>query len=73
MIEIGEPIEADELRIRNEFLMQLDLHASAAEVARLIDVSPRHAAVILESLVHEEFLERAPDGRYVHRTTRRPL
>lgn len=71
MIACAEPIDADVLRVRHEFLTRPDLHASVDAVARLVDVSPRHAALILDTLVHEEFLEQAPDGRYVHRTTRR--
>ena len=71
MIEIAEPIDADELRVRNEFLIRPDLHASADDVARLVDVAPRHAAAILASLVHGHFLERAPDGSYVHCAARR--
>ena len=67
MIAIAEPIDADVLRVRNEFLTRPDLHASADAVARLVDVSPRHATVILDSLVHEDFLERTADGEYVHR------
>ena len=67
MIAFAEPIDADALRVRNEFLTRPDLHASADAVARLVDVSLRHAAVILDSLVHEEFLERTVDGQYVHR------
>jgi hypothetical protein len=67
MIAIAEPIDADALRVRNEFLTRPDLHASADAVARIVDVSPRHAAAILESLVHERFLERTAQGEYVHR------
>ena len=67
MIAIAEPIDADVLRVRNEFLTRPDLHASADAVARLIDISPRHAMVILDSLVHEEFLDRTADGAFVHR------
>jgi hypothetical protein len=55
MIALAEPIDADVLRVRNEFLTRPDLHASADAVARLVDVTPRHAAVILDSLVHEDF------------------
>ena len=67
MIALAEPIDADVLRVRNEFLTRPDLHASADAVARLVDVTPRHAAVILDSLVHEDFLERTAGGEYVHR------
>jgi mono/diheme cytochrome c family protein len=67
MIALAEPIDADVLRVRNEFLTRPGLHASADAVARFVDVTPRHAAVILDSLVHEDFLERNADGEYVHR------
>ena len=67
MIAIAEPIDADVLRVRTEFLTRPDLHASADVVARFVDISPRRAVRILDSLVHEDFLERTARGEYVHR------
>jgi hypothetical protein len=65
MIAVADPIDADTLRIRHEFLTLPDLRLSADEVAHLLVVPPRHALLILESLAHEEFLERTHDGQYV--------
>jgi hypothetical protein len=64
MIAIADPIDADVLRARNEFLSRPGLHASAAAIAAALDVSPRHAASILDSMAHDGFLERAADEEY---------
>ena len=66
MIMLAEPIDADALRIRHEFLTLPSLRASVDWCAVLLDVMPRHAKLILESLVEDGFLERTIDGRYVH-------
>jgi len=65
MIAIAEPIDADALRARNEFLSRPGLHASATVMAAALDVSSRHAAAILGSLVDEGFLERTAEGEFV--------
>ena len=65
MITVAEPIDADTLRIRHEFLTRQDLHVSADTVMELLGVSRRHAVIILESLACEGFLGRASDGQYV--------
>jgi hypothetical protein len=65
VITTGEPIDADTLRIRHEFLTRPDLRVSADEAAALLGVPLRHALVILESLVVERFLARTADGQYV--------
>jgi predicted transcriptional regulator of viral defense system len=67
MITIAEPIDADVLRARNEFLTLPGLRASADDVAVTLDVSARHAAAILDSLAREGFLERTVGGQYVRR------
>ncbi len=67
MIAIAEPIDADALRVRNEFLTRPGLHASADTVARELDVSTRHAIAMLDSLVHDGFLEQDAGGQYVRR------
>jgi hypothetical protein len=64
MITAAEPIDADTLRIRHEFLTRADLSVSADDVAEWLDVPLRHAARMLESLVLEGFLGRTPDARY---------
>jgi hypothetical protein len=65
MITVAEPIDADTLRIRHEFLCERDLRLSAEDVAELLGVPLRHAILILESLVFEGFLGRTADGQYV--------
>jgi hypothetical protein len=65
MITYAEPIDADTLRIRHEFLSQPDLCVSADVAAGFLGVPLRHASLIMESLVFERFLARTPDGRYV--------
>jgi hypothetical protein len=65
MITVAEPIDADTLRTRHEFLTRRDLQASADGVAELLGLPLRHAATILETLVREGFLSRTVNGRYV--------
>jgi hypothetical protein len=48
MITVAEPIDADVLRIRHEFLTRPDLHASADTVSLILDISVRHAQDLLE-------------------------
>jgi len=67
MITIAEPIDADTLRVRHEFLTRPGLLVSADVVAEVFNLPLRHALVILESLVLERFLVRSPDGRYKRR------
>jgi predicted ArsR family transcriptional regulator len=64
MIIVADPIDADTLRTRHEFLTRRGLQASADDMAERLDVPLRHAVIILESLVRDGFLERTPDGRY---------
>jgi hypothetical protein len=65
MIAIAEPIDADALRIRHEFLTMPDLRVSVEWCATLLNVPPRHALQILESLTKDGFLAHAPDGQYI--------
>jgi hypothetical protein len=65
VIRFAEPIDADTLRIRHEFLTRPGLSVSAQAAAALLGVLDRHASVILESLVFERFLSRTADGRYM--------
>ena len=59
------PIDADALRIRHEFLTLPDLRASVASFATLLNVSPRQARLVLDSLVDDGFLTRTADSQYV--------
>ena len=65
MITVAEPIDADTLRIRHEFLVQPDLCLSADVAATMLGVPLRHASIILESLVFERFLARTANGQYM--------
>jgi len=65
VIIVAEPIEADALRLRHEFLTLPDLCASVDACAQFLDVPPRHARAMLDSLVDEGFLQRNGDGRYM--------
>jgi DNA-binding IclR family transcriptional regulator len=64
VIEVGEPIDADALRIRHEFLTRPGWRASVDLCARRLDASTSHARRILDSLVDEGFLERVSDDDY---------
>jgi hypothetical protein len=65
MVTLAEPIDADTLRARYEFLARPDLQLAADAAAAMLDLPLRHAIVVLESLVQDGFLERTGDGRYV--------
>ena len=64
MITVAEPIDADALRIRHEFLSLPGLRASADSYAALLGIPQRHAVLIFESLVRDGFLRRTSDGEY---------
>lgn len=65
MITVAEPIDADTLRVRHEFLNAPDRSVSVDEVVALLHVQRRHAQMILDSLVWERFLVRTCEGRYI--------
>ena len=64
MITASAPIDADALRIRHEFLTLPGLRASVASFALLLNVSPRQARLVLDSLVDDGFLERNAGDTY---------
>ena len=64
MITFAEPVDADVLRIRHEFLQSPGLQLTAAGAARLVHVSVRHASAMLEGLEQEGFLLRTSEGVY---------
>ena len=64
MIDTAEPIDLDALRIRNEFLAMPGLTISVPQVARMLGLRSEHAAAILESLAHEQFLMHLANGAY---------
>ena len=65
MVTVAEPIDADTLRIRHEFLRRPDLQVSPDMVAELFGVPLRHAKAMLDALVFEHFLALSADGAYV--------
>jgi hypothetical protein len=65
MITVAEPIDADNLRVRHEFLVAPGLRLFPEDVAQLFGLPVYHAKAILESLVFERFLARSSDGAYV--------
>ena len=65
MITAAEPIDADTLRVRHQFLANPDLSLSPDDVVAQLHVQLRHAVVLLEALVWEGFLCRTRDGRYI--------
>lgn len=64
MIIVADPIDADALRVRHEFLVRPDLRLSARTVALLLDISPSHAERLLDALTGDGFLRRDFDGEY---------
>ena len=72
MIAVAEPIDADTLRLRHEFLALPDLCVSAEACAQLLGVPLRRAVGVLESLASEGFLDRTDRGRYERPRRARP-
>ena len=72
MIVAAAPTDLDSLRVRNEFLDMPGLNLSVPQVARLLGLRSEHAAAILETLVSEQFLTRAPAGSYQRAIGRGP-
>ena len=67
MIVAADPVDADALRIRHEFLILPERRLSVEDAARLLDLPVRHARAILDSMAAEGFLERDA-GVYSRRT-----
>ena len=65
MITVAEPIDADTLRVRHEFIENPALSLTIDDVVAELHVQPRHAVVMLDAMVWEGFLSRSRDGRYV--------
>jgi len=64
VITVAEPIDADALRIRHEFLARPDLRLSVRTAALLLDISPRQAQRLLDALARERFLQQEFGGEY---------
>jgi len=64
MILIAEPVDADLLRLRHEFLVTPALCLTAAQTARLLSIHQVHAEAILDLLKEEGWLICSAAGRY---------
>lgn len=64
MSTVAAPVDADQLRLRHEFLVMPGLALTIAQAARLVGVRHDHAEHLLESLEDDGFLIRLPCGRY---------
>ena len=64
MVAVAEPIDADTLRIRHEFLAMPGMCLAVPEAAHLLGVSLSHAADMLEVMEQEGFLIHTADGQY---------
>jgi len=58
------PIEADALRLRDEFLSMPGLSLTPAQAARLLSLRVAHAAMLLDDLRREGFLVVTPEGLF---------
>jgi hypothetical protein len=56
-------------RLRAEFLGMPGLRLKSEQVQRLCGIERTISQMMLDELVHEEFLSVTPDGHYAHITT----
>jgi len=64
MAFLADAIDADALRIRNEFLDMPGLVLTIPQTARLYALSLAHAQALLDTLVAEGFLDGGPGCGY---------
>jgi predicted transcriptional regulator of viral defense system len=64
MVTVTDPIDADALRIRHEFLEMPALWLTVAQAARLLEIRSDRAAATLEALEEDGFLMRTSNGAY---------
>lgn len=64
MITLGSAVDADLLRLRDEYLCCPALVLTVPQAARLLDVRVERAASILDTLEDEGWLIRSAAGRY---------
>lgn len=64
MIVFADAIDADALRVRNEFLEMPGLVLTVAQTARLYGLSTAHARKLLDALAAEGFLAGGVNGLY---------
>ena len=63
-ITLSAPVDADLLRLRNEFVAMPGLCLTVRQTARLLSVREPKARVLLDALVGEGLLFRAVSGLY---------
>ena len=64
MLTTSAPVDADVLRLRNEFLSLPGLRLSIPQTARLLSVREARAGSLLDALVREGFLVHTVNGVY---------
>ena len=63
----SQPIEDASQLLRAEYLEWPDLALTPSQVAALLDLDGVTAAAVLRALEDTCFLERTPNGRFIHR------
>ncbi len=61
-----QPIEDAVQLLRGEYLEIPGLALTPSDVAALLDLDDVTAAAVLQALEDSGFLERTPDGRFIH-------
>ncbi len=62
----SQPIEDAVQLLRVEYLEMRDLALTPSQVAALSDLDGETAAAVLRALEDSRFLERTPNGRFIH-------
>ena len=62
----SQPIEDAVELLRVEYLEMPDLALTPSQVAALLDLDGVTAAAVLRALEESRFLERTPNGRFIH-------
>ena len=63
---VSQPIEEAVELLRVEYLEMPDLALTPSQVAALLDLDGVTAAAVLHTLEDSGFLERTPNGRFIH-------
>ncbi len=62
----SQPIEDAVQLLRTEYLEMPDLALTPSQVAALLDLDGVTTAAVLQALEDSLFLERTPDGQFIH-------
>ena len=62
----SQPVEDAVQLLRAEYLEMPDLALTPSQVAALLDLDGVTAAAVLQALEDSRFLERTPNGRFIH-------